>query len=276
MKKFVVGVLMFVLPWVASAAGFAQSPIFLSKTPAVEGQRVRVYTIVSNDTSAPFTGIVIMAVDGIKLGSPAATIAAGAAQTVSVNWTPTAGTHTISAQLTNNDGTSVQQVSQDFTVASNEPAPTNTSNSLSGTNAFGNAAAAAGSVGSAHVEPSTDIQDSIKSFSPATENVVAPVFNAIDTGRAAAATQIQKAAQWSKDQTNTSIKSPVSGFVKTPDTKTQNKVATGFWSVLATGMLWIFNALLFIITNAGVFYPVLAILIAYILWRCWKRYRRPY
>lgn len=264
MKQFFVGALLLLAPSFAFAATFAQSPIFLSSTPAVEGEKVRVYVVVSNDTDVSFTGTVSITADGAKLGSPAVTLAAGAAQTVSVSWTPTAGDHTVVGQLVANDGTAGQQISQKFTVEK-LPEPETTSPQQSKT------------VGG--VETSANIQNSIGAVSPAAEKYTAPVFKVIDSGRVFAAEELAKAIDWSKQQISTSSKK-VSPFVSAPsssstaDTQKGTGLAGGAWNIFATVVLYVLSVLLYLVSHAGFFYPILAVAFFYILWRLWKRYRR--
>ncbi|HVY72886.1 MAG TPA: CARDB domain-containing protein [Candidatus Paceibacterota bacterium] len=263
MKKFFAAALLMLMPVFASAATFAQSPIFLSSNPATEGEKVRVYVVVSNDTDVSFSGTVSITADSTKLGSPAVTLAAGAAQTVSVNWTPTAGDHTIISQLVANDGTAGQQISQKFTVE-RLPEPVDTSAKPKTTDG---------------VETSAQIQQSIGNVSPAAEKYSAPVFKVIDSGRVFAANQLTKAIDWSKQQINTSSSKKVTPFVTSSSTDTKEKggasgAAGTAWNIFATVVLYVLSVLLYIVGHAGVFYPILAVVFFYILWRCWKRYRR--
>lgn len=264
MKKFVGAAFIFLLPIVVSAATFAQSPIFLSSTPPTEGEKVKVYVVVSNNADTAFNGTVSITADGTKLGNPAVTLAAGAAQTVSVNWTPIAGDHTIVSQLIAQDGTAGQQISQKFTVEK-IPEPADTSAKSTKT--------------SNDIETSAQIQNSIGTVSPTAEKYTAPVFTVIDSGRVFAADQLTKAINWSKQQISTSSPKKVTAFVTTSSTDTKEKggasgVAGGAWTIFATVVLYVLSVLLYVVGHAGVFYPILAIAFFYILWRLWRRYRR--
>jgi hypothetical protein len=44
--------------------------------------------------------------------------------------------------------------------------------------------------------------------------------------------------------------------------------------IFATASLYILSILLYVVSNAGIFYPVLAVLFLYFLWRLFKRFRR--
>ncbi|MDZ4225965.1 MAG: hypothetical protein U1C66_00555, partial [Patescibacteria group bacterium] len=45
--------------------------------------------------------------------------------------------------------------------------------------------------------------------------------------------------------------------------------------LVATLLLYLFSILKFLVSNAGIFYPVLTIAFFYLLWRLFKRMRRP-
>ena len=268
------------LPSGAFAAGFVSQPIFLSTSPVTVGQNVRVYAIVSNDSPISFTGSVLISADGTLLGSPSSTMAIGATQTVSASWTPTTpGDHVIMAQLTANDGSVVQQVSQTFTITAPPPPVEPASASSTDANSY---------VGDSGYEPSTGIQDAIASISPALATDTQSVFAAIDTIRQAAAallnTQISGA-----DQALTVIHASASTSIATdtpnaftnlqplastvPSLSTsQNSVKSIFWNIY----LYILLALRFLIDNAAIFYPFLVLIFFYIIWRVYKRMSRPY
>ena len=55
-----------------------------------------------------------------------------------------------------------------------------------------------------------------------------------------------------------------------------NKGAIGtFWYILQTLYLYLLTLLSFIISSAGVFYPVAALLVLFLLWKVVRRVRRP-
>src|SRR5512146_3275976 len=91
--------LLLLSPALTLAAGFAPQSIFLSKRPVGEGDTVRIYAIVSNPSGAQFSGIVNSSEGTDDIGSVSVTLAAGATQTASVLWKPTAGSHTVTATL---------------------------------------------------------------------------------------------------------------------------------------------------------------------------------
>src|ERR1700674_4005698 len=91
------------IPLMAHAAGFAKQSIFLSKSSVTEGDTVRIHATVSNDATAQFVGSVVLKDGDAKLGTAALPLAVGAAQAISVTWTPSAGVHRITAALEGSD-----------------------------------------------------------------------------------------------------------------------------------------------------------------------------
>lgn len=255
-----------VYPEVAQGAGFAKESLFLSKTPVVEGDTVLIHAVVANESATTFTGEVVFSVqDGSasdgkdKIGAVAVMIAPGGANAVSVSWKPSAGSHTIVAELADPDGAVVEKQSASFTInAKPEPA-----------SAHDQAAAA--------VESSQNIQNSIGQYSPAAASTVKPVFEIIDSLRAKAADSLDAGIDWAKEKTGGKKPTGRAGEVlgsSTADTTSSGIIGT-LWNILALIALYTFTILRFIVGSAGIFYPVFAIIFFYFLWRTFKHFRRP-
>src|SRR3989344_6188606 len=129
MKKtlFVCGLLLLptvvfgVYPEVARGAGFAKQSLFLSKSSVTEGDTVLVHAVVSNDTTTKFTGTLIFKDSDATIGNVPVSLDSGEANTFSVSWKPTAGNHTVEANLEDTSGAVVEQESATFTVAPPPP-----------------------------------------------------------------------------------------------------------------------------------------------------------
>lgn len=124
-------------------------------------------------------------------------------------------------------------------------------------------------------ESSAKIQEGIASFSPAVANATAPLFKLIDGGRTALSDVIDTQIENTKGRLGTSVASP--GEILGSDA-VKNAGDNPFGTVLfifQTLYLYLLTILNFIIGNAGIFYPVAAILILYVLWRLVTRSRRP-
>ncbi len=245
-------------PSYVGATGFAKQSLFLSKTPVTEGDTVLIHAVVENDTTASFTGTVVFAEGTDKIGVVAVTIAAGGANAVSVSWKPTAGSHTIEAQLTGKDGSVVEKESATFTI-NEKPKPassTSTDPELE-----------------AAIESSQNIQNEIGQYSPAAASTTAPAFAAIDSLRAKAADALDSGIAWGKSKTGGKSAGEVLGDATT--TVAVGGVMGAVWTVLGLIVLYICTLLRFVVGSAGAFYPLLTIVFFYILWRTYKRFRRP-
>ena len=259
-KRFLLSLsfIFLVLPSLALGAGFAKQSIFLSEASVTEGDTVRIHATVSNDATAQFAGSVVVKDGADTLGSAPVTLSAGAAQAISLSWTPTAGTHTLTADLETASGTSVEQESAQFTVAAKpEPQLDITSGQP------------------ASVDSSQTIQQQIGSLSPQVAHASQPLFTVIDGARSGAANVLDnQIASTQAKLLNTPKPGIVAGASTTADASVTNPWGT-FWFVLYTIYLYILTILLWLVSNAGVFYPVLAILFLYMLWRIYRRMRRP-
>jgi hypothetical protein len=253
------GLLLVSLPSFASAATFAKQSLFLSKTPVTEGETVLIHAVVANESNVKFDGQVVFSIkdptggwtDNQKIASVAVSIAPGGANAVSVSWKPAAGSPIVLAELTAPDGTIVESESSVFTIdKKQQPGSTSSTNSI---------------------DSSKDIQDKIAGFVPAAAPVSQPIFATLDSARAAAAGGLDNAIAWTKQLTKAKNPGEILG------TTTSNTVKAGntIWTVLATILLYIFSVLRFAVGNAGIFYPAFALLFFYILWRIYKRMRRP-
>jgi len=248
-------------PAVAVGAGFAKDPLFLSSSPVTEGQTVHVYAVITNTSNAAFVGTLVFDDNGVRIGSESINLAAGGTETGSVLWTPAAGTHPVTAELVASDGAVAEQVSETFDVAANAAADTAP-------------ASAAQTQSAASIDSSAAIQKDIANVSPQAANASQPVFSAIDGARNNAADFLDGQIAATKEKVAATPKPGIVAGASTEDVQIQNP-SNGFWYWFYTAYLYILTALRWLIGNAGVFYPVLAILFLYLLWRLFRRYRRP-
>jgi hypothetical protein len=242
-------------PQAALGAGFAQQSIFLSKSSVTEGDTVLIHTVVQNDSAAKFPGNLVIKDGDIKVGSVPVALDAGEAQAVSVSWKPSAGSHTIVAELQDAGGTVVESESETFGIAA-KPKP--------------KSAASATSSAAAAVESSAGIQTAIDGVSPAASGALAPVFKLVDGSRSAIADVLDEQIAKTKPKL-----APLPGVVAGTSTSIQTpQQGSWFGSIFNTVYFYILTMLRFVIGSAGVFYPVLALVFFYILWRTFKRFRR--
>ena len=265
-KAALVGTLIaaILIPSLSFAAGFAKDPLFLSRTPVTEGQSVHLYAVISNTDTSAFVGTLVFYDNSVKIGSDAINLAAGATQTASILWTPTAGAHPVTAELVAHDGSIAEEVSQNFTVNAN-PATVAAQ------------AAANQSQSAATIDSSAAIQQDIAGVSPQVANASVPVFNAVDGARNSIADALDSQIQSTK---NKIAATPAVGFVEGTSTSNiltdaQLPSQSGVWHWLYTFYLWLLEGLRWLVGNAGVFYPVLAIAFLYLIYRMYRRFRRP-
>ena len=251
MRSVLIAFLLLLLPYSASAAGFAKESLFLSKTPVTEGDTVLIHAVVANETTVKFDGEVVFLDAEVKIGAVAVTIAPGGANAVSVSWKPTSGSHTVTAKLTDKAGAVAEQESATFKIAEKpKPASPSTPSSQSG------------------VDSSDSIQNAIGNISPTAENLASPAFVALDSGRRSAAALLDKGIAWAKKQT-----APKGAVLGAQDEK-KGIFETALFFV-GMVVLYALSLLKYVVGNAGIFYPVFVLIFFYILWRLYKRSRRP-
>lgn len=126
----------------------------------------------------------------------------------------------------------------------------------------------------AAVQSSQGIQNSIAGVSPQTAQTVAPFFTLVDGGRQKTADVLQTQLDTTKQALATGAGNP-GKVLSAESTKTAVSDPMGvFWTILRTLYLYVLTILLFLVSNAGVFYPVLALIVLYMLWRLFMRFRR--
>ena len=134
---------------------------------------------------------------------------------------------------------------------------------------------ATSSQSAAAVESSSKIQEGIAGLSPAAASATAPFFTMVDGGRAALSDVIDVQIANTKNNIGPTAGKP--GEVLSAEAvknAPQNPMGT-LWFILQTLYLYLLTLLSFIIGSAGVFYPVAAFIILYILWRLIRRFSRP-
>ena len=252
MKYVVWIVLLCFMPLGALAATFPSQSIFLSEDSVLAGDTVLIHVVISNNSNSPFSGTLSILDGKTPVGTLAMSLAAEEAQVESLSWKPEGGTHTLSADLYDSNKLLVQEIQQTFNVS----LPTPSANAFS-------------------VESSRGLDSAIAQVSPKTARVVAPVLATIDLARQDAVKSLSQGVTWAQGQIN--LASSTQGQVL--GAETTNSQATGIghtlWVVLATAVLYILSVLRSIISSVGLFYPVMAILFLYVLWRLFRGIRRP-
>jgi hypothetical protein len=94
----------------AAQAGFAPGSLWLSKTSAVEGESLTVYTVVHNSGSGTIAGDVRFLVDDAELAVQHFELEAGASEILAALWEAAPGAHTFSARLEDVSGAAAASV----------------------------------------------------------------------------------------------------------------------------------------------------------------------
>jgi len=84
---------------VSIPAGFAPSSVWLSRTNLVAESSVRIYTVVYNSSESSLEGSVSFLIDTKELSTSPFVLVPGDSKIVSTTWTPSEGTHTVSAKI---------------------------------------------------------------------------------------------------------------------------------------------------------------------------------
>ena len=255
-RAAVIGLLL-LTPALTLAAGFAEQSIFLSRSPVVEGDTVRIYSIVTNTTGTTFSGRVVIQEGTQTIGTVPVSLAAGATETASVSWAPTAGSHTVVAELQTSTGSVAEERSETFVI---NPKPAPASKTTSGQGAALSESAA--------VDSSESIQTQIKNISPAAGGALAPAFGFVDSVR-------QKMADAAETQLAATKPKVSSNPLDTPNTDSGAPSSLGWlWSIVFTLYFYVLTLVLFLVSSAALFYPLLAVFFLYFMWRMFRRFRR--
>jgi len=133
----------------------------------------------------------------------------------------------------------------------------------------------AASSSAAAVGSSDGIQQGIAGVSPQAASALSPVFRLVDGGRSKAADVLDNQITNTKKNLGPNAGAP-SEVLSAEDVKQAGQNPMGaFWYILQTLYLYLLTLLRFIVGSAGVFYPVLAAAVLYILWKTFNRFRRP-
>lgn len=251
---------LFVTPLTTNAAdplpaGFAPSSLWLSQSAPVAGSGVRLYAVVYNSTSEALEGSLTFQVDDASVGAVPFSLEAGESSIKSLLWTPTEGTHKISAIITSTidkktkETRSVKETATavvSVTVAPEPPKP-----------------------------PIAEAMDSAQTIASTSSPIVSTIISAT-TG---ATESIRKAGEdylaiLAGEKSATASSSQKSGSVlgaatETPEEETASSTASfGYAKSIAKALLPIFR-------SPGLFYLVFISLILAVFWLIMRRLRNP-
>lgn len=255
--QYIVILLLLLAPISVFGATFAKQSLFLSRPSVTEGETVLIHAVVNNDSAAAFAGTMFFSEGAAAIGTAPVSLEGGEAAAVSVSWKPLSGSHTVVAEL-KVGAEVVEKQSATFTIAPKPLSATATSTQAVGA-----------------VESSDAIQESIAGLSPQAAGALAPVFTLVDGGRSKAADILD-----SQIESTRSVLGPTAGqpseVLGAEDVKQAGSNPMGaFWYIAQTLYLYLLTILRFLVGSAGVFYPALALLFLFLLWKIFRRFRRP-
>ena len=269
-----------------TGAGFVAESVFFSHTPLVEGSNVFIYASVLNTSADAFSGKVVFTDAGIEIGSLAVTLAPGEARIVSISWTPTTGSHAISAALQSVNGTPV--------ASSGTLAP----NAKITVSAAPKPETPPAQPDTTVVVPSSDIQKAVEYVSPPVAKTLQPAFVTVDKVRESAAAVIDDQIKQTKNSLIKQAQGTAAGTSATPAISASSTPSlAGFGDAASssdspapassgsftdTAWLWALNAYLYLlaavrfgVANPMAFYPVVILLFFWGMYKLYQRMTRP-
>ncbi|MCR4325922.1 MAG: hypothetical protein NUV59_03950 [Patescibacteria group bacterium] len=232
-------------------AGFAPGGVWLSKTSLTAGDTVRIYTVVYDSTDSPIGGSVSFLVDGDTIATQSFELGAGETKIKSAEWKASAGTHEISASLSD-------VIDKD----TGEALPLEKTT--------------AGSVSITVIEPPpppvvaqvvASASEIVKASAPAVIQASGKAFDSLEYFRESAVRVLE--SQLAASGAASGVSSPATSDSQVLGTSTENLAAvSGSESYGAFGSLWrkILSGLLFISRTTYLFYAALLI-VAYIFYK---------
>ena len=269
----------------STGAGFVAESVFFSHTPLVEGSNVFIYASVLNTSADAFSGKVVFTDAGIEIGSLAVTLAPGEARIVSISWTPTTGSHAISAALQSVNGTPV--------ASSGALAP----NAKITVSAAAKPETPPAQPDTTVVVPSSDIQKAVEYVSPPVAKTLQPAFVTVDKAREGAAAFIDNQIKQTKNSLIKQAQGSVAGTSAPSFSASSTPSLAGFGdassssdssapassgSFTDTAWTWALNAYLYLlaavrfgVANPMAFYPVIILLFFWGMYKMYKHMTRP-
>ena len=250
-------------------AGFVSSNnIWYSIDPFEEGQNVGIYTLVFNPDSRELSGTVVFFDNNNVLGTKDFKVSANGVEEIHINWTATAGSHTIFGRIENAKFLTSNRTYQDAYLSQNE---TSKSSRIVEKKIIQNTNTADANSNSA-LSSNTDsistgliqkIENVVKEKTP---DFISKPIDATSNAIEGVRNNISASSESKKKELTKEIKD--SATIKTSDkTAENNKIL----KPLAYMELFFYTALSFIFSNKIVFYGILLVLLFFILRFIWHR-----
>jgi hypothetical protein len=241
----------------ALPAGFAPGSLWLSHNLPVAGSAVRIYAVMYNAGTAAVEGSVTFKEDGTSVGSSPFSLEPGESEIESVTWTPSEGTHVVTAEITSIidkktkeqatiTNTSTPSVS--VTVSPEPPKP-------------------------AVVEAVNSAQTIVSSSTPVVSGVIAATTGATESLRKAGEDYLATLAGENTQSASTTPPQKAGSVLGAATEIPEEDVASttppsGYMQSIAKALLPIFR-------YPALFYPFFLLIILVILWLVARRLRNP-
>ena len=227
----------------SAAAGFAPGSLWLSKTEAVAGETLKIYTVVYDSSPSAVEGDIVFTVDAKNIETKHFKLNAGETQIVSADWRAVAGTHTFGASLKNLSGATdianTQTNTVNITVADAPPSPI--------------------------AQYTNVVTNIISSSSPAVQNVFQTVASTTEGFRQAGVEWLNKSL-FSDQSLATSADWPDPEVLGTSTSNVISSSTAQKSGLFATAWRYLLQALLFVFTVKLLFYFALLV-VTFILYK---------
>lgn len=244
-------------------AGFVPGNIWYSKDPFVQGDQIKIYTLIFNPDTRKFSGTVDFFDNSTLLGAKDFSIAGTSTKDISINWTVTAGDHQIFGQIENAKFTTASGASMVASITDNMTSKSSrtVTNKVIAQN-ISNGINSVDSAFNTTLDSIQNIGDTVNSVVPApVSQSITKTSNILDGFRENANTVLEKSKKETQDQIDALNKAKS----LTKDTTTANAIHKPFEYV----KLFFFTILAAIFKYKILFYGLLVIIVLLIINYIW-------
>jgi len=260
-----------------SSAGFVTSNnIWYSENSFTAGDNVSIYTLVFNPEDKELTGTVVFFDDNTILDTKNFTVTANGVQKIQINWTATAGSHTIFGRIENAKFLISDKTYEDAYLAQNETEKSSINVSVKIVSKTTSTGSGTNSNSDNSDEMSSDVIQSVKNAIPAPiSKSVDAISNTVETFRKNLGTysenkkeDFQKQINGLNTPTSTNNNSQKTITAKKP---TLNSNQNGLLKPLKYMGLFFYTLCSFIFNNKFLFYGIITVLLFLILRLIWLK-----
>jgi len=265
--KWAVVSLFFLFPSLTfGAVGFTSDPVWLSRTPAYENEKISVYASLTNSTEEVLRAVAYFRDNGTLIDTLPVSLQPGEARILTISWTPTKGKHTLAVEIASStiDLPAKTKTTSVSVLAKEEQVPQK--GLLNGPS---QAAAATYS-------DSSIIQGAIGKLSPTVQAYTSPVFGFIDSKRQKFSDFLNDKAEKTRTVlSNASLqKKALEGKSDRESQKASRQYTIS--QFVNTALLYVFEALALLTSSALLSYGVFVLLVIYVCYKIFRYFRPAY